>query len=65
MDIDELAELLHETSDRHDVFEKSHTPHHWWEWYAAYLHAREEGRTADESADAAAEYMEARGVRPL
>jgi hypothetical protein len=66
MDIRELADLLHETSDRHDPFEKTHTPHNWWDWYAAYIHARQDGSTPDEATDAAGRYMEdVLGVRPL
>lgn len=65
-DITSLAELLRETSDQHDVYEKSHTPHNWWEWYAAYIDAREHGRTSAEASEAAARYMaDVRHVTPL
>jgi len=53
MDIGSLAELLHETAEHHDPYEKSHAPHNWWDWYAAYMTAREHGSTPDEASDAA------------
>jgi len=57
MNVETLAELLHETADHHGVFEASAPKHDWWDWYAAYLNAREQGMTAKE-ADAAADlYM--------
>jgi catechol 2,3-dioxygenase-like lactoylglutathione lyase family enzyme len=53
-----LADLLHETAEHHDPFEKTHAPHNWWDWYAAYMEAREHGSTPDEASDAARRYME-------
>ena len=43
MDVATLAELLRETSEHHDPYEKTHPKHNWWDWYAAYLDAREKG----------------------
>src|SRR5881398_2054607 len=40
-DVSALAQLLHETSERHGVFEAAAPAHDWWDWYAAYLDARE------------------------
>jgi hypothetical protein len=57
MEIEELAQLLHETADHHDPFEKSAPKHDWWDWYAAYLHARFDGATSEQASDAAREYM--------
>ena len=37
MDVASLAGLLHETAEHHDPYEKSHAPHNWWDWYAAYM----------------------------
>jgi hypothetical protein len=57
MDIATLAELLHETAEHHDRFEKAAPAHNWWDWYAAYLNERQRGRPPEE-ADAAADlYM--------
>jgi hypothetical protein len=58
MDIPSLAELLHETADHHDPYEKSHAPHNWWDWYAAYMNAREHGSAPSEASSAAGRYME-------
>jgi len=58
MDIGSLAELLHETAEHHDPYEKSHAPHNWWDWYAAYMTARKHGSMPDEASDAAGRYME-------
>jgi len=53
-----LAELLHETEEHHGQYEKTHAKHHWWDWYAPYLSARQNGRNPEEAADAADRYME-------
>jgi hypothetical protein len=57
MDVAALAELLHETSVRHGSFEAVAPPHDWWDWYAAYMDARERGDTPDEAFAAAGCYM--------
>jgi hypothetical protein len=58
MDVAALADLLHETSEHHDHYEKTHPPHNWWDWYAAYLDARQHGSTPEEAVNAAGLYME-------
>jgi catechol 2,3-dioxygenase-like lactoylglutathione lyase family enzyme len=57
-DVATLAELLQETSEHHDHFEKTHGKHNWWEWYAPYLSARQKGGNAEDAAAAADRYME-------
>jgi hypothetical protein len=57
MDIEALAQLLHETSEHHDPFEKSSAPHDWWDWYAAYMSARQAGSTPEEASASAGRYM--------
>ena len=57
MDIPALAELLRETSEHHDPYEKSHAPHNWWDWYAAYMDARQRGIGPDAASAAAGRYM--------
>jgi catechol 2,3-dioxygenase-like lactoylglutathione lyase family enzyme len=52
-----LAELLHETADHHGAFEKVAPPHDWWDWYAAYMNAREDGSTPEAASAAAGRYM--------
>jgi hypothetical protein len=58
MTIADLAELLHETAERHGAFEAVTPPHDWWDWYAAYMTARQSGRTPDEASADAGHYME-------
>jgi hypothetical protein len=57
MDVATLADLLHETAEHHDPYEKSAQPHDWWDWYAAYMDARQRGSTPDEASAAAGRYM--------
>jgi len=57
-DVASRARLLRETAEHHDPYEKSHAPHNWWDWYAAYMDAREQGNTPDEASQAAGRYME-------
>ena len=57
MDVASLADLLHETSERHGSFEAVAPPHDWWDWYAAYMDAREGGSAPDEASAAADRYM--------
>ena len=58
VDVPRLAELLRETAEHHDPYEKSHAKHDWWDWYAPYLSAREQGSTPEEASLAAGRYME-------
>ena len=53
-----LAELLHETAEHHDRFEKTHARHDWWDWYAPYLSARQNGSGPEEAAADADRHME-------
>ncbi len=57
MDVAALAELLHETSIRHGDFEAAAPPHDWWDWYAAYMDARQSGSDPDDASAAANRYM--------
>jgi hypothetical protein len=63
MDVAALADLLHETSERHGRFEAIAPPHNWWDWYAAFMNAREGGSASEEASAAADRYMaEVKGV---
>jgi hypothetical protein len=65
VDVASLADLLHETSERHGAFEAVAPPHDWWDWYAAYMDARQNGSDPDDAAEAANLYMaEVKGVAP-
>jgi catechol 2,3-dioxygenase-like lactoylglutathione lyase family enzyme len=52
-----LAELLAETATHHGTFEGIAAPHDWWDWYAAYLAARQDGDTAEQADKAADDYL--------
>ena len=58
IDVATLAELLHETSEHHDHYEKTHVKHNWWEWYAPYFNARQNGSSPEEAVAAAEGYMD-------
>jgi catechol 2,3-dioxygenase-like lactoylglutathione lyase family enzyme len=58
VDVSTLAELLRETSEHHDHYEKTHAEHHWWDWYAAYLSARQNESSPEEAVAAANRYMD-------
>ncbi|HEX4707239.1 MAG TPA: VOC family protein [Candidatus Udaeobacter sp.] len=64
MDVATLADLLRETEEHHGDYEKTHARHDWWDWYAAYLSARQDGSSPDEAVAAASRYMdEVRHIR--
>ena len=58
MHVATLADLLHETEQHHGDYEKTHAEHHWWDWYAPYLSARQNGRSPEEAVTAANRYMD-------
>jgi hypothetical protein len=58
MDVATLADLLRETAEHHGPYEKSHSPHDWWDWYAPYLNARQHGSTPEEASAAAGRHMD-------
>jgi hypothetical protein len=55
--IADLAQLLRETAEHHGSFEAVAPPHDWWDWYAAYMDARQAGSTPVEASAAAGRYM--------
>jgi hypothetical protein len=59
MDAAALAALLRETEERHGPYEATAPKHHWSDWYAAYIVARQQGRTPDEAAADAGRALEA------
>jgi catechol 2,3-dioxygenase-like lactoylglutathione lyase family enzyme len=58
MDVAAVAELLHETEQHHGAYEATHGKHNWWEWYAPYFTARQNGSSPEEASAAANRYME-------
>jgi len=64
LDVATLAALLRETEERHGHYEKMHAKHHWSDWYAPYLSARQNGGSPVEAAAAADRYMKERPRQP-
>ena len=58
IDVATIAELLRETEEHHGQYEKTHAKHHWWDWYAPYLSARQSGSSPEQAVAAADRYME-------
>jgi hypothetical protein len=56
-DVAALADLLHETSIHHGDFEAVAPPHNWWDWYAAYMVARQDGSSSEDAITSANRYM--------
>jgi catechol 2,3-dioxygenase-like lactoylglutathione lyase family enzyme len=54
LDLETMTELLRETEERHGKYEATAPKHHWSLWYAAYMVARQNGKTPDEAAKDAA-----------
>ena len=59
LDVATLTELLRETEQRHGEFEPTAPKHHWSDWYAAYIVAREQGLTPEEAAKQGAARVDA------
>jgi len=63
VDVSTMTALLQETEKRHGEYEPTAPTHHWSEWYAAYLVARQQGFTTDEAARQGALRIERNGGR--
>jgi hypothetical protein len=59
MDVSTLTDLLKEAEEHHGPYEASAPKHHWSGFYAAYIVAREDGRTPEEADADARKYMDA------
>jgi len=57
-DVATLTELLREAEAHHGEYEPTAPKHHWSQWYAAYIVAREQGKTPDAAARAGRLYVE-------
>ena len=53
MDVATLTELLRDAETLHGEYGPKAPKHHWSEWYAAYMVAREQGKTTEEAAKGA------------
>jgi len=60
VDVATLVPLLREAEEHHGRYEATAPKHHWSDWYAAYLVARERGRTPADAAKDAAIHMESK-----
>jgi hypothetical protein len=58
MDVENLTALLRVAEDHHGEYEPTSPPHHWSGWYAAYIVARQEGRTEDQAVAEATLHVE-------
>jgi len=58
MDVERLSELLREAEEHHAPYEATAPKHNWSDFYAAYVVAREAGRTSDEADKDARAHME-------
>ena len=50
LDVATLTELLQEAEKHHAEYEPTAPKHQWSDWYAAYIVARQEGKTPEEAA---------------
>ena len=57
-DVPTLTALLRETEEHHGEYEATAPKHHWSDWYAAYIVARENGKTPEEAARDGARHMQ-------
>jgi catechol 2,3-dioxygenase-like lactoylglutathione lyase family enzyme len=57
LDVASLTALLRETEQGHGGYEATAPKHHWSDWYAAYIVAREQGKSSEEAAKAGALHM--------
>ena len=58
-DVATLTELLRETEKQHGEYEATAPKHHWSEWYAGYIVARQRGKTVDDASKDATLRVEA------
>jgi hypothetical protein len=56
--VGKLTELLREAEEHHGPYEATAPKHHWSDWYAAYIDARQRGRTPGDAAIDAALHTE-------
>jgi catechol 2,3-dioxygenase-like lactoylglutathione lyase family enzyme len=59
LDVPTLTAFLKEAEVRHGQYEPTAPKHHWSDWYAAYIVAREQGQAPDEAAASGGRHMNA------
>ncbi|WP_433347540.1 hypothetical protein ACQP25_30515 [Microtetraspora malaysiensis] len=66
MDVEAMTALLRDIEEHHGPYEARAPKHHWSHWYAAYMVARQAGRTPKEEERQAADHTEGNfDVQPL
>ena len=60
VDLTTLTELLRDAEKLHGEYEPKAPRHHWSDWYAGYIVARERGRTSEEAANDASLRIDSR-----
>ena len=58
LDVATLTDLLQEAEKHHGEYEPTAPKHHWSDWYAAYIVAREHGKTPEDAANDGVLHME-------
>ncbi len=58
LDVATLTGLLREAEEHHGRYEPNSPPHHWSDWYAGFITARANGRTAEQAYADATEVVE-------
>jgi catechol 2,3-dioxygenase-like lactoylglutathione lyase family enzyme len=58
MDVATLTELLRDAEVRHGEYSATAPKHHWSDWYAAYIVARQSGRAAEDAVKDASLHMD-------
>ena len=61
LDVTTLTELLRDAEKGHGGYEPTAPKHHWSDWYAAYIVARERGTSPDEAARQAGVHVASAG----
>ena len=61
LDVATLTELLQEAEKHHAEYEPTALKHHWSGWYAAYIVARQDGKTPEEATKDGKIYIEGAG----
>ena len=51
LDVATLADLLRDAEKHHGQYEPTAPKHHWSDWYAAYIVARQDGKTPEQAAE--------------
>jgi hypothetical protein len=64
MDVATVAALLRDAEEHHARYEATAPAHHWEDWYAAFIVAREEGRSSDQAAAEAGRHVAAVSASP-